>query len=173
MEAPTTLENIEQFINKWEKGNVRPYRRSEGMPIIKLVGQTYDDMIRHSTFDTVALLYSPVCGVCKAFKPIFEKVSQEVPYYAYMRFAEIDMTKNEVEGMLDIGYPTVCMYHGGEFEKPIFYNNSFSEEEFRTFLSDYATNKFEFIKGSAEEYGANRTIDKEDDKKGNEMKKDL
>lgn len=120
-EGPTT-DNIVKFLKQYLAGKVEPTIKSEPiptpeeaakLPVVKIVGKNYADVIGDVSKDILVEFYAPWCGHCKKLMPVWEKLAK---IYADNKLdnvviAQMDHTANSVVGNIDIqGYPTLMLF---------------------------------------------------------------
>lgn len=95
--------------------------RSRGGGIVKITGKTFVEDVVDAAEEVMLKLYTPWCGHCKKFAPIYNATA---PLYAMedrIRFAEMDLSKNELPKHLQSmvkSYPTL-LWFGGDNPKNI------------------------------------------------------
>jgi len=67
-------------MSDWKEGGLKRYYKSEKEPsasdnpgpVYKVVGDSFKRIVLESDNDVIVKYYSPQCGACKKFKPIYE-----------------------------------------------------------------------------------------------------
>lgn len=116
-----TAENIKRFIEDFKAGKLQPEFKSEEIPatqdsdssVIKVVGKSWDTIVKDSTKDVVVMFYAPWCGHCKALHPKYENLANRLKVVNTLVIAKIDATLNEVDGEPIDHYPTLRFYAAG------------------------------------------------------------
>ena len=121
LNAEHTAENIKKFIDDFKAGKLQPEFKSEEIPatqdadssVVKVVGLSWDSIVKDSTKDVVVMFYAPWCGHCKSLHPKYENVANRLKSVSTLVFAKIDATLNEVDGESIDHYPTLRFYAAG------------------------------------------------------------
>merc|ERR1712054_700286 len=98
------------FLEKWEKGELKPYLRSEPIPpaeedefdpVKVLVGANFEEYIETSQpkKDIFVNFYAPWCGHCKRLQPIWKDLAMRLKGNENTVIAKIDATANEIPGV--------------------------------------------------------------------------
>ena len=144
-------ENLIAFITQWEKGELKPYMKSE--PEIKdvdndgevfnLVGTSYKKDVIDNDKDIVVYFYAPWCEKCKSFYPRYERLARKLKKKnKKLMFAKMDATENDIEYFAINKYPTIKFYPGNEKNKePIHINNKLSIVEMLDLIKSKAFHK--------------------------------
>ena len=150
-------DNILSFIDKWEKGKLKPYLRSEELPknnngdLFILVGNNFKEEVLENEKDVLIYFVSPWCKICKEFEPKLGELAKKLkPHNTKLLIAKMDATMNEVEGYQIHKFPTIKFYPG----------NAKNKEPLDCFTRRNITELYNFIKKNA----FNKIIEKDDNK---------
>ena len=112
-------ENIMIFINKWSKGKLTPYIRSEPIPdnenknVIKLVGKNFKKEVLENDKDVLVYFVSPKCKRCQEFEPELEKLAIKLKQNNNkIVIATMDATLNDIDELQFHYFPTIMLYPG-------------------------------------------------------------
>ena len=149
MDGEITLENIMEFIEKWEKNELKRQLKSEIEPklnngnIFVVVGKTFDKEVINNDKDVMLLFYAPWCNHCKEIKPKYEEVGKRLKdKNPKLLIAKIDGSENEVESIAITGFPTIFFFPGNKKNKsPIEYKGKRETEDMIEFIKRYSYNK--------------------------------
>ena len=142
-------ENIMIFLNKWRKGKLKPYIRSEEVPknnngdLFILVGNNYKKEVLENDKDVLIYFVSPLCKICKDFEPKLEELAKKLkPFNSKLLIAKMDATINDVEGYQINNFPTIFFYPGNAKDKePLSYESIDNINGIYSFLKENAFNK--------------------------------
>ena len=117
-------ENIMKFIWKWQKGNLKPFIRSEEVPknntgdLFILVGKNFKKEVLKNDKDVLIYFVSPWCKVCKEFEPKLGELAKKLKKYnPKLLIAKMDATLNDIEGYQIHNFPTIKFYPGNAKDK--------------------------------------------------------
>ena len=142
-------ENIMIFINKWSKGKVKPYIRSEPIPgknnnaLVKLVGKNYNKEVIENDKDVLVYFVSPKCKQCQEFEPELEKLAKKIKKNnSKIVIAKIDATLNDVDDLQINNFPTIVFYPGNAKNiEPLEIKENNNIENIEKFIMTNAFNK--------------------------------
>ena len=142
-------ENIMIFINKWSKGKVKPYIRSEPIPekndnaLVKLVGKNFNKEVIENDKDVLVYFVSPKCKQCQEFEPELEKLAKKIKKINNkILIAKIDATLNDVDDLQIHTFPTIVFYPGNEKDKePLEIKENNNIDNIEKFIMANAFNK--------------------------------
>ena len=106
--------------------------KESGMTVRELTSDEYDDVVRDNRF-VVVKYWAAWCPPCRAFTPIFEKVSAERPDIV---FASVDVDRETIVSARNnvASIPTVIMYRDGEQVNRL--TGAVSQKDFTSILND-------------------------------------
>lgn len=113
---PITVDNLTQFVEDFINGVLQPEYKSESIPetqdspVYKLVGKSFESIVKDQSKDVLVKFYAPWCGHCQAMAPKYENLAEKLKGYTNLIIAKIDSTENEVPGLDIEGYPTLKFY---------------------------------------------------------------
>ncbi|KAK9173188.1 Thioredoxin family protein [Cryptosporidium meleagridis] len=120
---------ISDFIDEVRSGMVNITYHSQvtpskqNGPVFVLVGNTFKEIVYDSTRDVLVLFYTPWCGHCKTFDPIYNEVANIVKSKTNVLVAKIDMSANFIPddqiGRKIFRFPTIKLYKKREKANPI------------------------------------------------------
>ncbi|CUV05486.1 unnamed protein product [Cryptosporidium hominis] len=120
---------ISDFIDEVRSGMVNITYHSQvtpskqNGPVFILVGNTFKEIVYDSTRDVLVLFYTPWCGHCKTFDPIYNEVANIVTSKTNVLVAKIDMSANFIPddqiGRKIFRFPTIKLYKKREKANPI------------------------------------------------------
>jgi thiol-disulfide isomerase/thioredoxin len=79
--------------------------------VFKIVGTTYDQVVKDTSKDVFVKYYAPWCNHCKQLEPIWEELAQKVAHIDDLVIAKFDATENEVEGLTPVNnFPQLRLF---------------------------------------------------------------
>ena len=83
MNKEFSVENLKQFVEDVQAGNVEPYMKSEPIPTEQgnlkvLVAKNFKEIVTDSDKDALVEFYAPWCGHCKSLAPKYEELANKV-----------------------------------------------------------------------------------------------
>ncbi|KAH8741817.1 hypothetical protein FG386_001391 [Cryptosporidium ryanae] len=132
---------ISDFIDKVNGGLVNNTYHSQNVPskqsssVYILVGDSFKEIVHDSNKDVLVLFYTPWCGHCKTFEPIYNEVANIVSSKTNILIAKIDMSSNFVPeeqiGGKIFRFPTIKLFKKRDKKNPIDFDG---ERETNTIL---------------------------------------
>lgn len=113
-------EALEDFVQKFLDGNLKPFIKSQkaskkmegGVTVV--VGSTFDKIVLDQTKDVLLEIYAPWCGHCKALAPIYSQLAKKLKGVPDLVIAKIDATVNDVPpAFRPEGYPSIVLVRKG------------------------------------------------------------
>lgn len=107
------------FVDDYFSKRLSPHIRSEPVPASEnrldghvhvLVGSTYKDFVEDPHHDVVVVVYAPWCGHSRRFEPDYKRTAGRLKHVKSLRFAKIDGSRNELQGVQIAGFPTLLLY---------------------------------------------------------------
>lgn len=156
-DGKVTSAAVADWIKKMQDGDITPVLKSEPVPETNdeptkvVVGSEFTKMVADDK-DVLLKIYAPWCGHCKKLAPVFDEVSEKVAKLSSkITIAKIDGTANEipVEGYEFQGFPTLYFKKAGG--SPVLYSEGRELDDIMVFLSENATDKFEYTAEPKEE----------------------
>jgi len=148
-----TASAVVKFIADYEQGRLKPWMRSEPEPIPEemfadgvgvLVGTTFADATQEETTDVLVDFYAPWCGHCRKFEPQYKTLARKLKHVRSLKIMKIDATRNEVEDVNIMGYPTVMLFPaGGKPKKQVMYHGSRQPDDMTKWLHEHCAIKFD------------------------------
>lgn len=129
------------FMGKREQlSEVRPEDEFTGS-VRNVVATTFDDIVRDTTKDVLVNFFAPWCGHCQRFKGDLQEIARSLKHVPTLVIAQMDATRNQVNGVNVRGYPTVMLYPAGSRKsRPLMYPNKRSTEAIKAWLHSECTN---------------------------------
>jgi protein disulfide-isomerase A1 len=116
-----TVDTIVKFIGDYEAGRLKPWLRSEAVtkedmlgPVGVLVGSNFREVAQDTETDVLIDFYAPWCGHCRKFEPNYKALGKKLQHVKTVKILKLDATRNEVEGMMIQGFPTIILFKAGE-----------------------------------------------------------
>lgn len=149
MDDEISVENILNFIEKWEKGKLKRQLKSEKEPklnngnVFNVVGKTFEKEVIKNDKDVMLLFYAPWCTHCKELSPKYEEVAKKLKNNnPKLLIARIDGSQNDVESISISGFPTIMFFPGNKKDKPpIEYKGRRTTEDIIAFIKEHSANK--------------------------------
>jgi len=149
-----TSSAVVKFIADYEGGTLKPWLRSEPEPTPEevrvdgpvgvLVGTTFTATSQDSTKDVLVDFYAPWCGHCRKFEPQYKELARRLKHVKSLRIMKLDATRNEVEGMMIQGFPTIVLFPAGQSpKKQIMYHGNRQPDDMIQWLHSYCTKSFD------------------------------
>lgn len=145
-----TPEAVSEFISDYEKGTLKPWLRSEPEPTAEdmdavgvLVGTSFTAVARDESKDVLVDFYAPWCGHCRKFEPSYKALAQKLKHVKSLKIMKLDATRNEVEGMSIMGFPTIILFPGGKQKNEVTYQGSRQPDDISRWLQEHCTFKFD------------------------------
>ena len=142
--------NFERFIKNIENQKVSRYYKSQIIQPnknknnkIKVVSKNFKEIVLDEEKDVLILFYSSKCNYSKEVRIIFNELGLKLKNNDKIIIAEMDITKNDYEGLIIESFPTIYLYPAKKKYKPIKYMGDRSLEDFCDFLIEEATYKSE------------------------------
>ena len=156
--------NILDFIKNWENNNLKPYLKSDELPIFNngpvfiLVGSTFEKEVINNDNDVMVLFHTPSCNHCKNLIPKYEEIAWKFKdKNPKLKFTIIDANTNEIESININHFPSIKFYPGNKKDKaPLDYTGKREINELIEFIKKNAANPIVL-----------------DEKKKEDMKKDI
>ena len=186
MDDEINVNNILNFIEKWEKDQLKRQLKSENEPklnngnVFNVVGKTFEKEVIKNDKDVMLLFYAPWCTHCKELSPKYEEVAKKLRNNnPKLLIARIDGSQNDIENISISGFPTIMFFPGNRKDKtPIEYKGRRTTEDIIAFIKEHSATKI--IDNNGDELnntkkGKNKDIKNEDNsnKKKNEKITDL
>eukprot|EP00403_Amphidinium_massartii_P023535 CAMPEP_0178387390 /NCGR_PEP_ID=MMETSP0689_2-20121128/9050_1 /TAXON_ID=160604 /ORGANISM="Amphidinium massartii, Strain CS-259" /LENGTH=617 /DNA_ID=CAMNT_0020007755 /DNA_START=110 /DNA_END=1963 /DNA_ORIENTATION=+ len=150
--AGLTSSKVVKFVDDYEAGKLKPWLRSEPEPTAEdqaeeavgtLVGSTFVDVTQDKSKDVLVDFYAPWCGHCRKFEPQYKALAKRLQHVKSLRIMKIDATRNEFEGLMIEGFPTIALFPAGEKKGRIAtYQGSRQPDDIIRWLHDHCTHKF-------------------------------
>lgn len=142
--------SVVQFVEDHDDGKLAPYMKSEPVPSAEervlnhvwiLVGTTFKAFVEDENHDVLVDFYAPWCGHCRKFEPQYKALAKKLHHVKSLRVAKLDATRNELEGISLMGFPTILLFPAGK--KPTSqYKGNRQPEDMVRWLHDHCTIPF-------------------------------
>lgn len=131
-ENEITTQYLNLFIQNWRKNELKPFYKSQPIPInyftdrniVKdIVGYVFNSIVMNEVKDVVVLFYVQGCESCKEREDMFVSAAEKLSnYFNRLEFVKIDSSKNEVEYISELitQYPSIKIFARGK--KSTFYD---------------------------------------------------
>jgi len=144
---------VVKFIGDYERGALKPWLRSEPEPSAEealatggvgvLVGTTFTAAVQDTTKDVLVDFYAPWCGHCRKFEPNYKGLARKLSHVPSLRIMKLDATRNEVEGMQIMGFPTIILFPAGEQHHQVVYHGNRQVDDMVGWLHEHCKVKFD------------------------------
>ena len=149
MDGGINEENIMKFLEKWQKGKLKPLIRSKEPPknntgdLYILVGKNFKKKVLDNKKDVLIYFHSPTCKTCEEFEKKLSEFARKIKKNnRNLLIAKMDPTVNDVEGYDVHKFPTIKFYPGNAKDKePLDFDSRKSIDELYIFLRENASNK--------------------------------
>ncbi|CAF1189785.1 unnamed protein product [Rotaria magnacalcarata] len=136
-----TSESFEEFVDRLDKGKIKPYFKSQPIPkqaivngIHTVVGKTFDKIVNDDKKHVVIFFYAPWCGHCNNFKPTYSKLARSYAGQSNLILAQMDATANDIpQGFEVTGYPTIFIVPTNN--KPVKYEGNRDIDDLVNFIN--------------------------------------
>merc|ERR1712232_461171 len=139
--AGLKVEHFKTFIDDYEGKRLAPWLKSEPVPteddgpVKVLVGTTFSKIAHDETKDVLVDFYAPWCGHCRKFEPLYKELAKKLKHVKSIKISKLDATRNEVEGMTIMSFPTILLFPGGG-QQQISYQGSRQPDDIIRWLHD-------------------------------------
>ena len=163
--------NIEQFLQDWIDGKIKPPIKSEEIPtkqdgpVYKLVNKSFQKEVLDNDLNVFVKFYSPNCPHCVKLKPTFEELADKLKNNKYLRIAEYNLKDNDFDWFQIRSYPTLILFKAGEKNQTKLYTGNRTVEDMMSFVLANSGNSEEIIRKKEE---AKRKKEEEERKKKEE-----
>jgi len=111
------MDALKKFHKSINDGSAKPHFKSEDAPsnpkdkdnLVTIVGKTWKETVHKKNTKTLVMYTADWCGQCKESKKFMAELASE-NRDPNIVFAIMDGTKNDVEGLHILGYPTFIAY---------------------------------------------------------------
>ena len=149
MDDEISVNNILNFIEKWEKDQLKRQLKSENEPklnngnVFNVVGKTFEKEVIKNDKDVMLLFYAPWCTHCKELSPKYEEVAKKLKNNnPKLLIARIDGSQNDIENISISGFPTIMFFPGNRKDKtPIEYKGRRTTEDIIAFIKEHSATK--------------------------------
>eukprot|EP00731_Ephydatia_muelleri_P016571 Em0009g995a len=139
-------ENLKAFVEKFLKGELEPFIKSEPVPenndgpLTVVVGKNFDSIVNDPTQDVLIEFYAPWCGHCKSLAPKYEELAQKLKDDPNIVIAKSDATANDYPPQFQVqGFPTIFWVPAGSKSAPEKYTGGREVSDFIEFIKKKAT----------------------------------
>lgn len=146
MKTDFSVENLEEFVNLFVEGKLKPYVKSEPIPesndgpVKVVVGETFSEIVNDVTKDVLIEFYSPMCGFCIVLTPKYKKLAIQLQNDTDIVIAKMDATVNEIPEIYELqGFPSIFFVPKESKDLPKIYQGEREVDAFIEFLAKEAT----------------------------------
>lgn len=149
-----TEENLSAWVDDVLGGRVEAALKSQPIPESQpesgatvVVGDSWRSIVEDPEKDVLVAQVAPWCGHCRAMKPAFNRVADELKAAGVdtVRVAIMDATENDAPNEYKAkGFPTIQFFAAGKKQKGIEYDGERTSSELIEMLKQKATVKFQF-----------------------------
>jgi len=142
-----------KFVTDFEQGKLKPWLRSEPEPspedlaseaVGVLVGTTFTAAAQDESKDVLVDFYAPWCGHCRKLEPQYKALANQLRHVKFLTITKIDATRNEMEDMNIMGYPTIILFPSGKSPKrQVVYHGSRSPDDMIKWLQEHCSTQFD------------------------------
>lgn len=145
-----TPRSIVTFLDDYEGGRLKHWMKSEpepteedmSGPVGVLVGSTFTAIAHDTSTDVLIDFYAPWCGHCRKFEPLYKELARNLKHVPSLRIMKLDATRNEVEGMQIMSFPSLILFPAGD--KPaVMYQGNREVEDLRQWLHGHCYTAFD------------------------------
>ena len=146
------LAGFKKFFDEWKEGKVPIFYKSEEIPaenpgpVYIGVGKNFAELVLDNDDDVFVKFYAPWCHHCQDFAPIFVSLAESLKENKKLKFVEVDVTKNDIQGHPIEGLPTIKFFTGKDKTKVIDYSGDRSKDNVIDFLTEHASYPLEVPK---------------------------
>lgn len=142
-------EDLKLFIDKWEKGELNKYLRSQKEPkhnngnVYILVGNTFKRDVIENDDDVIVLFYNPVDNENMRMLKLYDEVAAKlVELNPDLIIAKMDMSENEIDSYVIRGYPTIKFFPGNKkYNSPPEFRGAHRVKDIIAFIKKHAFHK--------------------------------
>jgi len=147
-----TVDSVTQFVADYEAKRLKPWLRSEPVPSAEdqydggvgiVVGSTFVETAQDESKDVLIDFYAPWCGHCRKFEPTYKEIAKKLKHVSSLRIMKVDATRNELEGMSIMGFPTIVLFAAGSPKQQVYYQGSRQSDDIVRWLHDHCSLKFD------------------------------
>jgi len=146
--------SVKAFIDSYEQGKLTPWLKSEpeptkedmiaNGPVGVLVGTSFTAQAHDSSRDVLVDFYAPWCGHCRKFEPAYAQLAKKLKHVRSLKIMKIDATRNEIENMQIMGFPTIVLFPAGKAPKQqVTYHGNREPEDMTRWLHDNCAISFD------------------------------
>jgi protein disulfide-isomerase A1 len=149
--AGLKAKDVVQFVTDFENKKLQPWLKSEPIPskseqgpVQVLVGLNFREVSQDPETDVLIDFYAPWCGHCRKFEPNYKTIAKKLKHIKTLKIMKLDATRNEVEGMSIMGFPTIVLFPAGKSPKrQIMYQGNRQPDDMVRWLHDHCNIKFD------------------------------
>jgi protein disulfide-isomerase A1 len=147
---------VEKFVDSYERHALTPWLRSEPLPSPEdmrgpvgiLVGSNFErEAVMSKDHDVLVNFFAPWCGHCKKFEPNYKSLAKKLKHVPTLKIMKIDATRNEVENIQIMAFPTVLLFPAGDdkLRRRVPFSGHRSPEDITAWLKKHCTHSFSEI----------------------------
>jgi len=148
LDRKITTKNTKIFLQNFFLDNLMPHYKSAPIPEpdeayegnVKItVAQTFQKTVSEPDKHVLIEIYSPSCGLCMKFAPIYTEFADTVSQIEDLVVAKLDGSVNDAPGIAVEYFPMVFLYPKGAKDSPIEYQGERTEEGLLEFIQQHVT----------------------------------
>eukprot|EP00826_Nyctotherus_ovalis_P017537 TRINITY_DN1516_c0_g1_i1.p1 TRINITY_DN1516_c0_g1~~TRINITY_DN1516_c0_g1_i1.p1 ORF type:complete len:482 (-),score=141.94 TRINITY_DN1516_c0_g1_i1:69-1514(-) len=146
---PFTKQGIQKFIQDVEKGEAKAYYKSEAVPesnpgpVYKVVSKNFKHEVLDNENDVMVKFYTPYCGHCKKLAPAYEKLAEAMKMNDKLKFMEVDVSKNDIEGHPINSVPVIKFFPGKDKADVYTFSGERTEKNIAAFVQERSSHPVE------------------------------
>jgi len=154
-DLPITVEVIDEFLAKYQSGELQPAWKSQPIPALvfdehgieSLVGKSFKSRVIDSGRDYLIQFYTPWCPQCQELEAIWQTLAGIMTSEKEnVRIARFDISENDIpvkEFPRVQGYPTILFVSGSDALNPVeFIDRERTVSELSNFLRTHAKDRY-------------------------------
>ncbi len=148
IDREVTAKNTKMFLLNFFSDNLVPFYKSLPIPapeytydgnIQIVVGHNFQRVVSDPDKHVLIELYSPTCGRCQEFAPIYASIAEQVSQIEDLVVAKLDGSVNDAPGVSVEYFPMIFFYPKNAKDTPIEYIGGRTESEVLEFLNQHVT----------------------------------
>ncbi|KAF2368435.1 disulfide isomerase [Trinorchestia longiramus] len=138
------VQQLEEFIRKYQAGKLKPYRKSQPVPkkqkgpVKVLVANNFEQNVLKGTKDHLIEFYAPWCGHCKKLEPEYKKLAKDLAKSEPgVVVAKFDATANDLPLLFDVkGFPTIYYVSASDVNRPVLFEGDRTADGLKEFVKE-------------------------------------
>lgn len=170
MDSEYSKANILTFLNDVKEKKIQQIIKSQPIPesqtgsVVEVVALSFKEEVLDSKQDVLVEFYSPTCGFCKKFDPVYSKLGDQLKEKnPNLKLVKIDATTNDIDEYDIDHYPTVFFIPANTKERVEVKNDDLDIVKLVDFLKKTVT--FDWVQLPLEEEAAEKPKEEAVEKK--------